>query len=125
LKSTEEEFEKIYESFKSKENTNSVQVKNSISAGWNHSYHKDRLAKYRDRYFKDVQGLIDVLDGDHYEVFYNDFEPIDDDLESQIKGFEQIKFPEGRDKNHRDILKKIDQLKRRQRAYQLYTNANL
>ena len=70
LKSNEEEFEKIYESFRSKDKANSVSVKESIAAGWNHPFHKERLMKYRERYFKDVQELMNVLDGDHYELFY-------------------------------------------------------
>jgi hypothetical protein len=83
------------------------------------------LAKYRDRFFQDLQTLTTTLNGDHVEVFYSDLAPIDDDLESQIAGFEKIQFPEGKEKNQRDILKTIDSLKRRLRAYQLYTNANL
>lgn len=125
LKSSEEEFEKIYESFKSKDNTRSVSSKQSIASGWNHPYHKERLLKYRERYFKDVQELINVLDGDHFEVFYESLAPFDDDLEYQIAEYEKIKFPEGKDKNSRDILKMIDNLKRRQKAYQLYTNPSL
>ena len=66
-----------------------------------------------------------MLSGDHYEVFYESFAPIDDDLESQIAAFEKLKFPEGKDKHQRDILKIVDDLKRRHRAYQLYTQANL
>lgn len=81
--------------------------------------------KYRERYFKDVQELMNVLDGDHYELFYENLAPIDDDLEWQIAEFEKIKFPEGKDKNERDILKIIDDLKRRLKAYQLYANPNL
>ena len=66
-----------------------------------------------------------VLDGDHYEFFYENVAPNDEDLEWQIKKFEEIKFPEGKDKNERDILKIIDNLKRRKRAYDLYSNPNL
>ena len=68
---------------------------------------------------------MNVLDGDHYELFYENLAPIDDDLEWQIAEFEKIKFPEGKDKNERDILKIIDDLKRRLKAYQLYANPNL
>lgn len=120
LKATEEEFEKIYESFKSSETSYSIAVKNSIASGWNHEYHSERLAKYRDRYFDDIEKLAGVLAGDHFEVFYESFQPIDDDLLYHIERYSKITFPEGKDKHTRDILKIIDNLKRRQRAYQLY-----
>jgi hypothetical protein len=125
LKASEEEFERIYESFKSKESGNSVSVKNSIAAGWSHPYHKERLLQYRERYFKDLQSLIGVLDGDHLEVFYDSCAPIDDDLEDQIVRYEKISFPAGLDKNQRDILKIVDNLRRRLKAYQLYASPNL
>lgn len=120
LKATEEEFEKIYESFKDPESKYSIAVKNSIASGWNHEYHAERLAKYRDRYFEDIGKLADVLAGDHFEVFYESFQPIDDDLLSHIDRYSKINFPAGKDKHTRDILKIIDNLKRRQRAYELY-----
>ena len=47
LKSTEEEYEKIYLNFISKDCKHSVTLKGSIASGWNHPYHKDRLVKYR------------------------------------------------------------------------------
>ena len=125
LKATEEEFQKIYESFRVGDKKVSVAVKEYIASGWNHPYHKERLLKYRARYFKDVQDLITVLDGDHYECFYDNLAPIDDDLESQIAEFQKIKLPEGKDKNSRDILKMVDNLKRRNKAYQLYAKAAL
>ena len=125
LKAGEEEFEKIYESFKDKNNTQSVSVKESIAAGWAHPYHKERLLKYRERFFKDLQELIPLISIDHYECFYDNLSPIDDDLEFQIAAFSKIKFPAGRDKNERDILKMIDNLKRRHKAYQMYANPNL
>jgi hypothetical protein len=54
-------------------------------------------------------------------VFYEGLEPIDDDLEYQIKKFEEIKLEEGKfDKHIVDLKKIVDQLKRRQKAYKLY-----
>jgi hypothetical protein len=120
LKATEEEFEKIYESFKDPDSKYSIAIKNSIASGWNHDYHAERLAKYNDRYFEDVEKLAGVLAGDHFEVFYESFQPIDDDLLTHIERYSKITFPAGKDKHTRDILKIIDNLKRRQRAYQLY-----
>lgn len=100
-------------------------MKEAIAAGWNHPIHKERLEKYKARFFKDVQQLVGVLEGDHYEFIYENLSPNDDDLEYQIAEFEKIKFPEGKDKNSRDILKIIDNLKRRSNAYKQYTNPNL
>lgn len=110
-------------SFQDKETKHSIEVKHSIASGWNNSYHKEWLAEYRDRYFDDVQKLVDVLTGDHFEIFYDSFAPIDDDLAYQISKYEKIVFPPGKDKHSRDILKIIDNLKRRLNAYKLYTAA--
>lgn len=60
-------------------------MKQSIAAGWNHEYHKEKLIKYKERYFKDIQSSINILDGDHLEAFYENMEPLDDDLEFQIQ----------------------------------------
>ena len=61
------------------------------------------------------------MSGDHLEVFYSSLAPIDDDLDGQITEFEKIKFNNPKfDKNQRDILKMIDNLKRRRRAYALW-----
>ena len=40
LKANEEEFERIYETFKTKDSKVSVHAKDSIAAGWNHNYHR-------------------------------------------------------------------------------------
>ena len=58
----------------------SVSLKEYIAHGWNHPYHRERLLKYRDRYFKDVQELSSRMRGDHFAAFYDNLAPIDDDL---------------------------------------------
>jgi hypothetical protein len=123
LKATEEEFEAIYESFKDPETKHSIAVKNSIASGWNHEHHSERLATYRDRYFDDVSKLAEKLAGDHFQVFYVSFQPIDDNLLYHVERYKKISFPEGKDKHSRDILKIIDNLERRYRAYQLYATS--
>lgn len=51
----------------------------------------------------------------------DDLEPIDDDLEGTIQGYQSFKLVgEKFDKINRNILKIIDQLKRRGRAYALF-----
>ena len=61
-----------------------------------------------------------MLRGDHFQLFYEKLAPIDDDLEYLIGKYQALKFPEGMEKHAIDILKMIDELKRRQRAYALY-----
>ena len=61
------------------------------------------------------------MSGDHLEVFYSSLAPIDDDLYGQITELEKLKLYNPKfDKNQRDILKMIDNLKRRRRAYALW-----
>ena len=82
------------------------------------------MGKYTDRYFEDIEKLAEKLGGDHLEVFYEAFQPIDDNLMYYIERYKKINFPEGKDKHTRDILKIIDNLERRYRAYQLYATGH-
>ena len=70
----------------------SITVKQSLSAGWNNEVHSEWLLEYRDRYFDDITILSKVLQGDHFELFYEGLQPIDDDLEYHIKKYEAIKL---------------------------------
>ena len=73
------------------------------------------------RYFKDMVEVSKTLQGDHFEFFIEELTPIDDNLEETIEEYRKIKFEgEKFDKNNRDILKMIDDLKRRQKAYGLF-----
>ena len=50
-----------------------------------------------------------------------ELEPIDDDLEGTIVGYQSVKLEGDKfDKINREILKIIDHLKRRQKAYALF-----
>lgn len=99
----------------------SIANKNYLANGWAHSFHSEWLLEYKPRYFADILTLANELVGDHFDVFYSGLAPIDDDLDGQIQGFEKIKFNDAKhDKAQRDILKMIDNLKRRRRAYQLW-----
>ena len=91
-----------------------------MAAGWNHSYHQKRLDKYVDRFFDDIEKVADILSGEHFEVFYGSLEPNGDNLAHYIARLEKIKFAAGKEKHSREVLKMVDQLKRRQRAYNLY-----
>lgn len=72
-----------------------------------------------------MQELVDKLDADHHLAFYSNLGPIDDNLEYQIQEFEKIKFPVGREKNANDVKKMVETLRRRLRAYQLYSKPAL
>lgn len=92
-----------------------------MSSGWNDKAHSDWLLEYRDRYFSDIPKVASALEGDHFTLFYENLQPIDDDLEYQIKRYEEIKLEEGKLDKHIVYIKKIvDQLKRRAKAYKLY-----
>jgi hypothetical protein len=43
LKANKEEFEKIYNSFKDKNNTMSITAKGYLASGWNHQSHAEWL----------------------------------------------------------------------------------
>lgn len=65
--------------------------------------------------------MAKVLKGDHLEFFVDSLEPIDDDLEGTIAGYQSFKLEgEKYDKINRGILKIIDHLKRRGKAYALF-----
>ncbi len=116
-----EQFEKIYNQFKDNQSELSITVKESMSSGWNDKAHSDWLLEYRDRYFSDIPKVASALEGDHFTLFYENLQPIDDDLEYQIKRYEEIKLEEGKLDKHIVYIKKIvDQLKRRAKAYKLY-----
>lgn len=104
-----------------KNNTTSITNKHYLASGWNNQCHAEWLIEYKPRYFADIINASKTLEGDHLEAFYSGLAPIDDDLDGQIEGFEKIKFDNNKlDKNQRDILKMIDNLKRRRRAYLLW-----
>ncbi len=84
MKASKEEFEKIYNSFKDKTNTLSITAKNYLANGWNHQSHAEWLLEYKDRYFADMITVSQQFEGDHFQVFYQDLAPIDDDLDGQI-----------------------------------------
>lgn len=68
LKSTDEEYEAIYNSYKNDGELSLKQRTHSIN-GWNTSYHNDRLEKYRERYFKDLPIVAKELNYDNAVLF--------------------------------------------------------
>ena len=61
------------------------------------------------------------MDGEHLELFVLDLQPIDDDLETNIKKYEEIHLEGERLQMVMIKIKKIiDDTRRRVRAYQLF-----
>jgi hypothetical protein len=61
------------------------------------------------------------LDGDNFEVFNANFASIDEDLAYHIPQYEKIVFSVGKERDTRDLLNIIDNLKRRLNVYKLYS----
>ena len=64
--------------------------------------------------------MVNDLSAEHFEVFYMELAPIDDDLAYQIEQYSKIVFPGGKEKCHDDVQKMVDRLTKRLKAYQLY-----
>lgn len=77
-------FETIYGYFKSADR--SLDVKRTFSEGWNHPVHSFLLSTvYKNKYFSDIETLSKSLVSNHFEFFYSNLKPIDDDLVSTIQ----------------------------------------
>lgn len=123
IKGNKEEFLKIYDQFKdaAKCEEQSIAVKNAIADGWGSEVHAADLLELKPTYFKDIKQVSDKLKGDHFEFFVTTLQPSDDDLQGTIAGYKSIKLEGGKfDKINRDMLKMIDNLERRVRAYNLF-----
>ncbi len=123
MKATKEEFLKTYEDFKSPEKCQewSISVKHAIRAGWSAGIHLPWLIEIKKTFFSEIPEVSKKIHGDHLEFFIEDLEPIDDDLEGTIAGYQSFKLDgEKYDKINRGILKIIDHLKRRGKAYALF-----
>ena len=69
----------------------SLDVKRTYSEGWNHPVHAFLLyTKYKDLYFSDIVKLSKTLLSNHFEFFYSNLKPIDDDLTATIAEYEKL-----------------------------------
>jgi hypothetical protein len=60
----------------------------SFSEGWNHPVHLTLLvSQYYPRFFMDIPIVSQILPGKHFEFFYTNLKPIDDDFETTIASF--------------------------------------
>ena len=86
----------------------SLTDKASFAEGWNNLVHLDTLQNvYKGRYFADLPILRKTLVSNHFEFFYQNLKPIDDDLEATIAEFNQIDFPESDMIGHMKALLQI------------------
>ena len=77
------QFEAVYGYFKGTDY--SLDVKRTYSEGWNHPVHSFLLSnKYKQMYFADIVVLSKTLVSNHFEFFYSNLKPIDDDLVATI-----------------------------------------
>jgi hypothetical protein len=79
LDAGEEELETIYELFTTMDT--SVTVKKSYAEGWNNSVHLNELVSiFKPRLFSAIPALSRKLSLAHFQFFYTNLAPIDDDL---------------------------------------------
>lgn len=121
-------FEGIYQKFRSDDKSVPMSVKGLLVSGWRSKVHEEWLVKeYKERYFKDLLDLVKTLAYNHYEFFYRNVKPIDDDLQGQVDSYwKVIKDLEGQNdesgelKVHAKGMKKIvDDLSRRMNNYKI------
>ena len=86
-----------------------------------HPSHLEELLEIKKTFFTEISEAAELIKNDHLEFFVMKLEPIDDDLESTIEGYKSVKLEgEKYDKVNKNILKIIDTLQRRKRAYDLF-----
>lgn len=66
-------------------------MKGAISGGWRSFNHQDWLIELKKTFFSDISEVAKDLHGDHLE-FFIELEPIDDDLEGTIAGYQSVKL---------------------------------
>lgn len=117
LSATDTELETIYETFKG--TALSVNAKTSYSEGWNHPIHLDLLTtKYYPQFFSDIPLASKTLPNKHFEFFYSNLKPIDDNLAGAIDSFAAISLSDSNMLGHRNNIRKIvDTYKLRQVLY--------
>ena len=120
LRSTPEEFDTLYESYKA-EGGESLKQKQHSTSGWNHYFHEERLKNYRERFFKDLPNVSKNLSYDLAVNFLESAQPDLDDVDETLKHYEDV-LPHLQDVDymHLEARKAIDNLKMRSRTYALY-----
>ncbi len=98
--------EETYQKFT--EEVLSLDAKASYSQGWNNQIHKIILLDtYKSRYFADLPSMSTKLNSNHFEFFYQNLKPIDDNLTSTIASYENINLVAANMKGHMKVLTQI------------------
>lgn len=96
----------IYTGFKS--NDQSVTVKTYLAQGWNNLVHSDLLINvYKPQFFIDLPIVSTKLLSNHFQFFYSNLKPIDDDLQSTIDSFSEINLQGSDMIGHMNEIRKI------------------
>lgn len=104
-------FDNIYQIFEGE--FYSLTEKASYSQGWNNAYHLDWLKNtYKARFFQDIPDLSLFLPNKHFEFFYTNLKPIDDDLQGIIASFSAINLPGSDMIGHMNNIRKITDIYR-------------
>ena len=94
LMATRARFQEIYNEFKVFKEDVSTAVKDETAIGWRNLYHYEWMQEFRERYFTDAISLLalvpDTLPEGHYQSFYQNLKPIDDNLQDLIARFTQL-----------------------------------
>lgn len=71
----------------------SLDAKGSYAEGWNNMFHLNELTDvYKIKYFTDLPVLSKQLISNHFEFFYQNLKPIDDNLQNTIIAYNAIKL---------------------------------
>jgi hypothetical protein len=86
----------------------SVDAKQSFAEGWNNLRHLPNLqGNLKVKYFSDLPKLSKTLLSVHFEFFYQNLKPIDDNLQETIDNYNKIKL-EGSDMiGHMKVITQI------------------
>jgi len=98
-------FENIYEVFKAA--VESITVKTSLAEGWNNAIHLTLLGTYKPTFFADIPLMSTTLPGKHFEFFYTNLKPIDDNLASTITSYQAINLQGSAMIGHMNNIQKI------------------
>lgn len=69
----------------------SLDLKASYAEGWNNFTHlNDLINIFKSQYFRDLVSMSRSLISNHFEFFYQNLKPIDDNLQDTINSYSKI-----------------------------------
>lgn len=69
-----------------------VNTKKYLIEGLTDGHNKDKMSKYKSRYFKDIPACVKVLDFEHLRHFIVTFQPTDDNLQETVDGLKLVEI---------------------------------